>query len=70
MIVITPYSVNFDGIAHTATGTATGLGGVNLSSDLILSGTTHTQVGAYNGDVLEIPRPLRRLHGRPGHGQR
>jgi hypothetical protein len=53
VIVITPYTIadtTFDGNAHTATGTATGIGGVNLSSDLNLSGTTHTSAGAYPGD--------------------
>ncbi|MGA2704923.1 MAG: S53 family peptidase, partial [Isosphaeraceae bacterium] len=46
-IVVTPYSVTYDGKSHTATGTATGVGGVNLVGDLNLSGTTHTNAGTY-----------------------
>ena len=48
-ISVTPYSVTYDGAAHTATGTATGVGGASLSG-LDLSGTTHTGAGTYNGD--------------------
>ena len=50
VIVITPYtsaSTTFDGNAHTATGTATGVVGLDLSSDLALSDTTHPNAGAY-----------------------
>ncbi len=53
-IVITPYTTAtavYDGSSYTATGTATGAGGVDLSSELNLSGTTHTDAGTYNGDV-------------------
>src|SRR5262249_24018092 len=46
-INVTPYNVAYDGNSHTATGTATGVGGVNLSGDLVLTGTTHTNVGTY-----------------------
>ena len=46
-ITVTPYSVTYDGNAHTATGTATGVGGVDLSADLNLSGTTHTSAASY-----------------------
>jgi hypothetical protein len=49
-ISVTPYSVTYDGNPHTATGTATGVNGESLSG-LDLSGTTHTNAGAYNGDV-------------------
>ncbi len=48
-ITVTPYSVTYDGNPHTATGTATGVGGVNLLSvgdTLDLSGTTHTDATA------------------------
>ena len=42
MISVNGYGVTYDGNAHTATGTASGLSGtVNLSADLNLSGTTH-----------------------------
>ncbi len=47
---VTSYNISYDGNAHTATGTATGAGGVNLGSDLTLTGTTHTKVGTYSGD--------------------
>ena len=48
-VSVTPYSVTYDGNAHTATGTATGVGGVNLpASDLNLTGTTHTNAGTYS----------------------
>ncbi len=46
-ITVTGYSVTYDGSPHTATGTATGVGGVVLSADLNLSGTTHTNAQAY-----------------------
>ena len=49
-IDVTPYDVTYDGAAHTATGTATGVGAVDLSSLLDLSGTTHTDAGTYTGD--------------------
>ena len=49
-IVVTPYNVTYDGTAHTATGTATGVLGENLSSELNLSGTTHTAAGSYPSD--------------------
>ena len=50
-ITVTPYSVIYDGKAHTATGTATGVDGADLSAALNLSGTTHTNAGIYNGDA-------------------
>jgi hypothetical protein len=48
-IVVTPYSVTYDGNPHTATGTATGVNSESLSG-LDLSGTTHTNAGTYAGD--------------------
>ena len=50
-IHVTPYSVTYDATAHTATGTATGVGGVNLASDLTLTATTHTAAGTYAADA-------------------
>src|SRR5439155_22913628 len=50
-ITVTAYSVTYDGSAHTATGSATGVGGVDLSGLLNLGGTTHTNAGSYNGDA-------------------
>ncbi len=46
-ITVTNYSVPYDGHSHTATGTATGVNGTDLSSDIDLSGTTHTNAGTY-----------------------
>ena len=45
-VVVTPYAVTYDGNAHTATGTATGVSGEALAG-LNLSGTTHTAAGTY-----------------------
>jgi hypothetical protein len=64
-INVTGYSVVYDGEVHTATGTATGYGGVDLSADLDLSGTQHTGVGSTTdiwnflanfGGVVEVAR--------------
>ena len=49
-IKVDGYSVTYDGNAHTATGTATGVGGADLSNLLGLGGTTHTNAGTYNAD--------------------
>jgi hypothetical protein len=49
-IDVTPYDVTYDGNEHTATGTATGVNGEDLSSLLDLSGTAHTDAGLYTGD--------------------
>src|SRR5207249_3290538 len=65
-IVVTPYSVTYDGLAHTATGTATGLGGVNLSAGLNLSGTTHTNAGTYNGDTWTFTDPAGNYNNASG----
>jgi hypothetical protein len=48
-IVVTPYSVTYNGAAHSAAGTATGVKGEALTG-LNLGGTTHTNAGTYNGD--------------------
>ena len=47
VIVVTGFSVVYDALPHTATGTATGVFGEDLSADLDLSGTTRTAVGSY-----------------------
>jgi hypothetical protein len=49
-IVVTPYNVTYDGTAHTAVGTVTGVGSVDLSSQLTLTGTAHTNAGSYLTD--------------------
>lgn len=46
-VVVTPYSVAYDGSPHTSTGSAKGVLDEDLSG-LDLSGTTHTEIGAYN----------------------
>jgi hypothetical protein len=56
-IVVTPYSVIYDTNPHTATGTATGIGGLNLSSGLNLTGTTHTNPGDYPSDSWTFTSP-------------
>jgi hypothetical protein len=50
-ISVSPYTVTYDAASHTATGTATGVGGVNLGSDLNLTGTTHPNAGTYSTDA-------------------
>jgi hypothetical protein len=50
VVVVTPYSVTYDGASHTATGTAKGVGGVDLTG-LVLTGTTHTNAGTYASDA-------------------
>jgi hypothetical protein len=52
-VVVTPYSVTYDGLAHTATGTAKGVKGETLTG-LVLTGTTHTNVGDYPTDPWSI----------------
>lgn len=49
-ISVTPYNVTYDGEPHTAAGTATGVGEDGSLDGLNLSGTTHTDVGTYEGD--------------------
>ena len=49
-ITVTPYSVTYNAVAHTATGTATGVLGESLAG-LDLSGTTHTNAGNYTDNV-------------------
>jgi len=49
-IVVTPYSVTYDGNAHIATATATGVSGVDLIADILLTGTSHTNAGSYAAD--------------------
>jgi hypothetical protein len=57
-INVTGYSVTYDGNPHTATGTATGLGSLDLSAGLNLSGTTHTAAGEYlDGWSFTSPNP-------------
>src|SRR5206468_10913985 len=50
-IVVTPYNVTYNGVPHTATGSATGVGTTNLNAQLTLSGTTHTNAGDYPSEA-------------------
>jgi hypothetical protein len=47
VLAVTPYSVTYDGNAHAAKGTATGVLGESLAG-LDLTGTTHTHAGSYS----------------------
>ena len=49
-ITVTPYNVTYDGNPHTATGIAKGVNGEDLSSELDLTHTTHTNAGNYSTD--------------------
>jgi hypothetical protein len=46
-VSVTPYSVTYYAVSHTATGSVSAAGAVN-QADLDLSGTTHTNAGTYN----------------------
>src|SRR5205807_1710626 len=46
-LLVSPYHVTYDGLTHTATGTATGVLGETLSG-LDLNGTAHTDAGVYS----------------------
>jgi hypothetical protein len=65
-ITVTPYSVTYNGSAHTAASTATGVGGANLAADLTLTGTTHTNAGAYVGDAWSFTDPTGNYAGMSG----
>jgi hypothetical protein len=55
-ITVTPYTVTYDGNAHTANVTATGIGGANLASDVTLN-TTHTSASSYTTDSWSFTDP-------------
>ncbi|HET9407547.1 MAG TPA: Ig-like domain repeat protein [Candidatus Sulfotelmatobacter sp.] len=65
-ISVTPYNVFYDGMSHTATGTATGVGGADLSADLNLSGTTHTNAGDYPSDGWTFTDPAGNYNSASG----
>ena len=44
---VTGYSVTYDGLSHTATGSCLGVEGEDLSADLNLNGTAHIAAGSY-----------------------
>jgi hypothetical protein len=49
-VSVTGYNVPYDGTQHTASATATGLGGASVGS-FVLTGTQHTDAGTYNADA-------------------
>lgn len=54
VITVTPYSVTYDGNAHTSAFTAVGVESptpVDLTGLMTVSGTTHTNAGTYNADA-------------------
>ncbi len=55
-IKITPYNLTYDGQPHSATGAAT-CGAINVSGNLNLSGTTHTNAGVYAADPWTFHDP-------------
>jgi sugar lactone lactonase YvrE len=64
-ITVTGYSVTYDGQPHSATGTATGAGNIDLSADLSLGGTQHTGAGAYT-DTWTFHDPTGTYHDASG----
>ena len=63
-VTVTPYNVAFDGNAHTATGSATGIGGGSLAG-LNLTGTTHTLAGNYT-DTWTFSDPTGNYNNKSG----
>ena len=57
VLSVTGYTVPYDGLPHTATGTATGVLGEDLSADLALSATTHSAAGSYPLDPWTFSDP-------------
>jgi hypothetical protein len=47
LVTVTPYSVTYNGASHSATGSARGVNGEDLSGLLDLSATAHTNAGSY-----------------------
>src|SRR5437870_2985590 len=60
-LVVSGYAVTYDGNAHSASGTATGVKGESLLG-LDFSGTTHTNAGAAHRHALPHPRPCPQRH--------
>src|SRR5678810_529259 len=52
-VTVTPYSVTYNGLPHTATYTITGVNGETGATvgTINVTGTTHTAAGTYNGDA-------------------
>ena len=55
-VKVTPYDVTYNGQPHTATGTATGVNGTNLASDLTII-SAHINAGVYNTDSWSFTDP-------------
>ncbi|HYW71873.1 MAG TPA: carboxypeptidase regulatory-like domain-containing protein [Pyrinomonadaceae bacterium] len=64
-IVVTPYNVAFDGNAHSATGSATGVNHEALAG-LNLTGTNHTDAGDYAGDQWKFTDVTGNYHDAGG----
>ena len=47
---VTPYTVTYNAISHTASGSCTGVGTDGVLTGLVVSGTTHTAAGTYATD--------------------
>ena len=57
-VTVTGYNVTYDGTVHTATGSATGVGGASLpSSDISLYATAHINAGTYASDAWSFFDP-------------
>ena len=71
---ITPYTVQFDGYPHFASGFCTGIGGESLE-DPDLSNTVHTEIGIYSdtwsfSDSSGIYAPRKWNHNQYHHQSR
>ncbi|MRS02202.1 hypothetical protein EG832_03080, partial [bacterium] len=57
VINITPYTETYNGLPHSATGSARGVESTpaNMDGLLVLSGTTHTNAGTYASDAWSFP---------------
>ncbi len=54
---VTAYDGTYDATPHGASGSCTGLAGVDLSANLNLTGTTHTGAGNYSTDAWSFHDP-------------
>ena len=66
---VTPYSASYDGNAHTATGTATGIGGVALAAWALRWHDAH-ECWHLRHRRVELHRRQRQLHDSQRHSER
>src|SRR5439155_7717829 len=64
-ITVTPYSDTYNGVAHTATGTAKDVRNETMA-ELNLSGTTHTTAGDYPSDPWTFTDATGNYNGASG----